>query len=133
MRLKSLLPLLLLSCLVSCINLRTDYPKITYYNLMGAPTIISTDFQIDASLQIRDVEVAGGIEGDYLYYSSENSSIKKLFYHRWITDISSVATDFFKRRYSELNVFQQGVINSSSAVIPDYTLELRLQQMDCVT
>ena len=128
-----ILIILLAFCLVSCIHLRTEYPKITYYNLSGSPTIISTDFQIDAALQIRDVEPASGIEGEYLYSSSENSQIKKYFYHRWITDISSVATDFFKRRYTELNVFQRGVINTSSAVLPDYILELRLQQMDCMS
>lgn len=117
--------------LASCINIRTEYPEITFYQLSGEPSIISTDMKIDAALQIRDAEVADGIDTDHLIAMSENAKIKKYFYHRWTTDVASLTTDFFKKRYTELNVFRNGVINASSAVIPDFYLELRLVQMDC--
>ncbi len=117
--------------LSSCINIRTEYPQLNFYKLTAEPSIISSDMKIDASVQIRDAEVADGIDTDHLFAIWDKDKMRKYYYHRWISDVSSLMTDFFRQRYSELNVFQRGVVNSSSAVIPNYFLELRLLQMDC--
>jgi ABC-type uncharacterized transport system auxiliary subunit len=117
--------------LQSCINIKSEYPPIEYYQLPEYPSILSKDMKLPASLQIRDCSSAEGIDSDHLFAIWDNGGIKRYFYHRWISDAPTLVNDFFKRRYSELNVFTNGIVNSSSLANPDYVLELRLLQMDC--
>ena len=133
MKKQFLLLVLIVLTFTSCINIRTDYPKIDYYKLDSFKSIISTDLKIDGVLQIRDCYTAEDIDTDHLYAIWDNKNIRKYFYHRWISDLPSLVGDFFKQRYSQLNVFKSGVVNSSSILAPDYSLELRLLQMDAIS
>lgn len=129
---KRLYPLfaLIVLTITSCINIRTEYPQIDYYKLESVKSVISTDLKIDGVLQIRDCHPAENVDTDHLYATWDNKNVRKYYYHRWVSDFPSLLTDFFKQRYSELNIFKSGVVNSSTILAPDYTLELRLLKMD---
>ena len=114
--------------LASCINIRTEYPQITFYQLSGEPSIISPDMKIDAALQIR-MRNTDGIDNDHLSRCLK-MKIKKIFLSPLDQRCCSLTTDFSKPLY-RTHVFRNVVINASSAVIPDFYLELRLVQMDC--
>ncbi len=131
-RIYTILVLIVLTC-TSCINIRTEYPKIDYYKLDSFKSVISTGLQIPGVLQIRDCYPAENVDTDHLYAMWDNKNIRKYYYHRWVSDFPSLLTDFFKQRYSQLNVFKSGVVSSSSILDPDYTLELRLLQMDAIS
>lgn len=112
--------------LSSC-SLRNDYPVISYYKLDSQPTSkINNASDIQASIMIRDVMVSTGNETDQIMATNDDGSIKKYFYHRWISDIPSLVTDFFRERYTKLGLFKEGIIKSASATVPNYILEVSL-------
>lgn len=115
----------------SCINIRTPYPEISYYQLEQMQSVVSKSLDLDAVLQIRDVVPAEHICTDHLFAMWDNKNIRKYFYHRWVSDVPYLIGDFFKQRYSNFNSFKKGVVNSSSVLNPDYFLELRLLDFNC--
>lgn len=108
-------------------GLRTEYPDIHYYKLNSYPeTKIKESAVFNASLLIRDVMVSSGDETDQIMTTNEDGSIKKYFYHRWISDIPSLISDFFRERYTKFGLFKGGISKSASAIIPDYILEITI-------
>lgn len=106
-------------------GLRTEYPEIHFYKLNSYPeSKIKESAVFDASLLIRDVMVSTGDETDQIMTTNEDGSIKKYYYHRWVSDIPSLISDFFRERYTKFGLFKGGISKSASAIIPDYILEI---------
>lgn len=106
-------------------GLRTEYPDIHFYKLNSYPeSKIKESAVFNASLLIRDVMVSTGDETDQIMTTNEDGSIKKYYYHRWISDIPSLLSDFFRERYTKFGLFKGGISKSASAIIPDYILEI---------
>ncbi len=123
----SLVLVIIISFIFTSCSFRTDYPSIKYYRLNSEPSSkIQPNASIDASLLIRDVMVSAGNETDQMMTTSDNGSITKYYYHRWISDIPSLVSDFFRERYTKFGLFKGGISKSASAIIPNYVLEISL-------
>jgi len=116
-------------CLSGCISIKSDYPTIEYYRLEQEPTKYRNIGTIPNALLIRDFTVSEEIDTERLIAVVDNTSVKRYFYHRWITDCSSIITDFVVKRYNEMNTFANGVIKSTSIIMADYILEGHILDM----
>jgi len=116
---------------LSCINLKDEYPKFHYYRFTQFPGQSSemSFGTLKGSLQIRDFTISEEIDNENLSAIYNKINVKKYFYHRWISNISDMVTEFIINRYSKLNIFEGGVIKSSSLIIPDYILEGQILDM----
>lgn len=128
---KYLLFLALIPLLSGCFSLRVDYPEINYYRLEQMPgkledVGIST---IHGSLLIRNFTASDEINSDHFLAIWDNGKVQKYYYHRWITNIAELVTDFIVTRYNNLRVFSDGAIKSGSMIKPDYLLEGSLLEM----
>ena len=111
--------------LQGCINVdfKGDYPEIEYYRLKQVDEISSNTGTVEGTLQIRDFSIGEELETNYLLALIDETTIKRYYYHRWITDCSSLITDFFINRFNSIDAFKGGIINSSSIIQPDFILE----------
>jgi ABC-type uncharacterized transport system auxiliary subunit len=109
--------------LSGCINIKSEYPQIDYYRLNQEPTTFKNTATIEGILQIRNFVVNEQFESNYLLVMKDDNSIQKYYYHRWITDISSMITDFVITRFNNMKSFSGGVIRASGMLTPDYILE----------
>ncbi len=114
---------LLLAMLSSCINLKDEYPDITYYSLNDIQSNISEIKQVDGALLIRNFSISSEFDTKHLLANWDSKRVQKYYYHRWISDISDMTTDYIFNRISKLKVFSNGAISSTSMIIPDYILE----------
>ena len=85
--------LLLICC--SCINLKSTYPEIQYYRLSQEPLTLKNLGKINATLMIRDFVSSGELDTEHLIALWDNTRLQKYYYHRWLTDVSALMTDFF--------------------------------------
>lgn len=117
-----IIPLILVS-VNSCINIKSDYPQIQYYRLNQEPTKLKNIGKIEGSLQVRAITISEEFKYDNLLALWDSSYIQMYYYHRWIANPDALVTDFIINRLNNLNVFKNGVLNSSSIAVPDYILE----------
>jgi len=120
---------MLLFVLTSCINIKSDYPSIEYYRLkqMDNPNINTGT--MNGLFQIRDFTIGVELETNYLLALWDDNTIQRYNYHRWIGNCSEMITDFFITRYNNNNAFSEGVIPSSSVLIPKYVMEGQVLDM----
>ncbi|HPI20971.1 MAG TPA: ABC-type transport auxiliary lipoprotein family protein [Candidatus Kapabacteria bacterium] len=120
---------LLFVCLTGCISIKSDYPATEYYRLEQEQTKYRNIGTIPNALLVRDFTLSEEIDTDRLIAVVDNTSVKRYFYHRWITDCSSLITDFIVKRYNEMNTFANGVVKSTSIIMADYILEGHILDM----
>lgn len=106
-----------------CINIKSDYPQIQYYRLNQEPTKLKNIGKIEGSLQVRAITIGEEFKYDNLLALWDSSYIQMYYYHRWIANPDALVTDFIINRLNNLNVFKNGVLNSSMIAVPDYILE----------
>lgn len=121
-----ILPLLFL---FGCINLREPYPKIEYYNLVQEESLLKGLPSKEPVVMVRRVQVNESYDTPHLLVYSEANSVRRLYYHRWISDISTISTDFFITRINKSGLLKQGIVRSGSIAIPDYIIEPQLIDM----
>lgn len=107
----------------SCINLKSDYPDIQFYNISPDFDSIKSDFQIPGSIFIRQFSSGNAYDTDYFIASTGENKIKKYFYHRWTDNFNNLATDYFIQTFTRKKIFSDGVYESTSYIIPDFVLE----------
>ena len=119
------------SCLVqSCISLKSDYQPTSYYRLQQPSTSIQTADTLPGTLYIRTFTTNEEYNNDHLlYYTDDVRQVDYYVYHRWISEMPDLVTDFIANRYIEKNVFRTGVVQSSSTLIPNYILEGKVLEM----
>jgi len=118
--------------LSGCFSITTKYPPIEYYKLHQEPVSAKNLGKTDVTLMIRDFTIATELDNESLWAQWDNSKVQIYYYHRWITNISEMITDFFHQRYSNLHVFMGGVVKASSWIVPDYILEGNVLEMTAV-
>lgn len=119
----TILLLLVLFFVGSCINLKEPYPQINYYKLLADKSSIENIGSLDKTLMIKDLTASSEIETTHLLALWDNEHIQRYYYHRWITDAPSMITDFINNIFSKNDYFNKGVVMSSSMAVPDYILE----------
>lgn len=122
-----------LAIVLSACSFRTDYPEIRYYKINSEPSSkIKEDATLDASVLIRDVMVSTANETDQIMTMNDDGSINKYYYHRWISDIPTLLSDFFRERYTKFGLFKGGISKSASAIIPNYIMEITLLEFQSI-
>lgn len=111
------------------VDFKSDYPEIEYYRLKQVDEISSNTGSIDGTLQIRDFSIGDELETNYILALTDETEIKRYYYHRWITDCSDLVTGFFINRFNTIDAFKGGVINSASIVPPDFVMEGQIVEM----
>ncbi len=128
---KLVLLFLFISIIPSCINLKDEYPEFHFYRLTQFPGS-SSEMNLGTtkgSLQVRDFTASEEIDDESLTAIYDKIKVKKYFYHRWISNLSDMFTEFIINRYSKVNVFEGGVIRPGSLIIPNYILEGQILDM----
>lgn len=113
----------------SCINFKSEYPEINYYTLEFKDEYFKEVKKIPVSMQIRDFSTSRSYNSTKLTVRNSESAVKRLYYHRWISDPNDLITDFLINTYSKYNVFTKGIFSSSAISVPDYMLEGHLIEM----
>lgn len=130
LKMRIIIIIVLIFQLSSCVDIIQQHPKTDYYSLKFYETDIGVGSQIPGTILIKDVEFPANLESIYLTSVSENSSIKKHHYHRWIDYPSVLVTDFIKSRFNSFEAFSGSVIGASSSIYPDYILEISIIKFD---
>jgi ABC-type uncharacterized transport system auxiliary subunit len=126
---KLVLCILTILTLNSCVNLREPYPKIDYYSISQETSLLTNLPVKDAKLMVRRVLVNESFDTPHILIKTELSGVQKFFYHRWISDVSTMTTDFVITRLNQCGLFKNGVLRNSSLAIPDYFVEIQIIDM----
>jgi ABC-type uncharacterized transport system auxiliary subunit len=118
--------------LSGCLNLRTEYPDVKYYELKQTPVSISKIDTIPGALQIRHINISGEFDSDAILARWGETRVQRYNYHRWISNVSGLVTDYLVERYSRAGAFSNGVIKPTSMILPDYILEGQVIEMIAV-
>ncbi|MFP4527404.1 MAG: ABC-type transport auxiliary lipoprotein family protein [Candidatus Kapaibacterium sp.] len=124
--------ILLLVITTGCINVRTEYPAISYYELQKQPISLEKIDTVPGALQIRQFDVVSEFDTDAILARLGPTEVERYNYHRWITDLSSMVTDYILSRYSRAGAFTNGIIGATSMIVPDYILEGQVLEMIAV-
>ncbi|MBX3043583.1 MAG: hypothetical protein KIT33_03280 [Candidatus Kapabacteria bacterium] len=120
------IPLIILA---GCINLREPYPVINYYELKQEPTLLKNLPVLEQTVMIRRVFVNETFDTPHFLISTPPNNVERLFYHRWISDVSTLATDFVATRINQSGLLKHGVLKSGSIALPEYIVEPHLIEM----
>jgi ABC-type uncharacterized transport system auxiliary subunit len=105
-----------------CINLREDYPEITYYSLepsKGEPA----RSKVDGVLQVRPFGGSNLISSRRFIVEKSVGGFDKFYYHRWSDDFQELFTWAVINDMSARKAFTGGVVNQGTALVPNYILE----------
>lgn len=111
-----------------CINIKSDYPDISYYTITPDKDSLISDYMIDGSVLVRAFDISNSYDTDYITVMAEKK-VKKFFYHRWADNFDKLATDYIIQAFIEKNLFSKGVYSTSTYVVPDYILEAYIIQV----
>jgi len=113
--------------LAGCVSIRTEYPDITYYHLIQQPLQSSLrQYRFPASLWIRLLSVDAEFATDRFVILYPEGTVKRLFYHRWAAEPSSLITDAVARRLIRYGSFTNGIFRERVLMSPRYLLEGRI-------
>lgn len=118
--------LLIFIILNGCINIKSDYPDIKYYQLSQPEQAKLDIYKTDGLLLIRDINIESGAYGSQIIANWDKKRVQKYFYHRWIDDIDLLIRDFFVLRINNSGLFKNGVEKTIRSVIPDYMLDISI-------
>ena len=126
---KKLLVFCFCCTLASCISLKTEYQKTSYYRLTQQPTMIKNIEPLTGTLLIRPVNVDGEFDTDKLMQMNGENELQPYNYHRWASDISELATNFIVNWFSDYHTFTGGVVSTASISTPTYIMESRISEI----
>ncbi|HRS02236.1 MAG TPA: hypothetical protein P5545_06775 [Bacteroidota bacterium] len=108
--------------LSGCINIKSDYPEITYYELT-VPKVEPAKTKVQNTLMVRDFK-APYISSPRIFMVEKSSGeFEKLFYYRWANDFDILFNGVLLNYLSKSEAFLGGVVSSNSSLIPAYILE----------
>lgn len=120
------LAIVLAASLQSCVNFRTEYPKIQYYSLQQLPFTFRSIASMDVLIAFKDFRVPAELETNSLMTKWKDGRVQKYYYFRWSSDYSEMISDFIFARFNLSGGFSKPVVYTSSMVIPDYYLDCQV-------
>lgn len=120
---------LLLCCLSSCISIKSEYPEITYYNLQAIQPAQPVKQALNGVLLVRQFLSHAEYSGENMLLDRGNNEIDRLYYHRWVDEPATLVSDMLVQRCLETELFQGGVVQGASQVLPDYFVEGRVIEL----
>ncbi|HOV91759.1 MAG TPA: hypothetical protein PLC04_01600 [Candidatus Kapabacteria bacterium] len=106
----------------SCINIKSDYPEITYYELT-APKVEPTKVKVQNTLMVREFKAPYISSPRIFMVEKPSGEFEKLFYYRWANDFDILFNGVLLNYLSKSEAFVGGVVSSNSSLIPSYVLE----------
>jgi ABC-type uncharacterized transport system auxiliary subunit len=129
---KIFISILILLSLSACIDIKSDYPKISYYGLTQSKTETGVGSHIPGTLLVKDIKFPGQFDTQFIIENFEESKVKKYHYHKWADLPSVLVSDFVRARLNLFEAFTGSIIEPGSKVYPDYILEINYLQYDAV-
>ena len=108
--------------LTSCINIKSDYPEIAYYEI-DVPNVNVSKIKIQNTLMIRDFKAPFLSSPRIFMVEKSTGNYEKLFYYRWANNFDILFNGVLLNYLSKSEAFIGGVVTSYSSLIPAYTLE----------
>lgn len=108
--------------ITSCVNIRSDYPEITYYEL-EIPSVETSKVKVQNTLMVRDFKAPFLSSPRIFMVEKSTGDYEKLFYYRWANNFDILFNGALLNYLSKSEAFNGGVVTSYSSLIPAYTLE----------
>jgi ABC-type uncharacterized transport system auxiliary subunit len=120
--------LVLMGCVAnSCISLKSDYPKTSYYRLAQKPLASKpTPLATKESVLVKTFSIDNEIDTDHILALNGATEVQRYQYHRWIGDLRELATAYVANRLQSSEVFAGGVYTEATSLLPSIELEARL-------
>lgn len=112
--------------LQSCINFRTDYPKIKYYSLQQLPFTFRSIASLDALIAFKDFRIPSELETNSIVAKWKDGRVQKYYYFRWSSDYLEMISDFIFARFNLSGGFSKPIVYASSMVLPDYFFDCQV-------
>lgn len=111
----------------SCINIKSELPKISLYRLKQESTqgTNAAAVIIDKSIFIENFASNMTLASEKIVVIENEVNLKKYDYHQWTIPLDEMMTDFTIDRINRYKSFKKGVVNSVS-MLPDLILEARI-------
>ncbi len=117
------LVVLLLGFLSGCFNIRTKYFETKYYSLQQEEFSFRNIATVDASIFLVELKVPSLLDGNSMFQILKDGSVKKYFYHRWISEYEEMISDFIISRINLSKAFSEPVRKDVSLLVDsDYFL-----------
>jgi ABC-type uncharacterized transport system auxiliary subunit len=119
--------LLSLGCLTSCVSLRSEYPKTTFYRLDQKPVQVAS-MTVTEGLSVKPFSIDSEFDTDHIITLVSATETQPLHYNRWASDPQELLTAYIANRIQQSGFFTKGVFTPSSSVVPVYQLEGRISE-----
>lgn len=118
---------LFLNSLTSCVSLRSEYPKTTFYRL-DPKTVQAASMTITEGLSVKPFSIESEFDTDHIIMLASATETQPLHYHRWASEPQELLTAYIANRIQQSGFFTKGVFTPSSSVVPVYQLEGRISE-----
>jgi ABC-type uncharacterized transport system auxiliary subunit len=116
----------------SCVSLKSEYPRITYYRLAPKP-IVPMDSRINDILLVKTFSIDSEFDTEHLLAivpsstgSGADTEVQRYHYHRWISEPRELVTSYVVNRIQASSLFAGGVFIEHSTITPTVELEGRI-------
>ncbi len=127
--------------LTSCISLKSDYPKITYYRLpqktvqKGTPAGSATSSALSAdamrlseTLLVKTFTIDTEFDTEQILALNGTSEIQPYNYFRWIAEPRELVTAYVVNHLQASGNFVGGVMTETTSVAPTLQMECRIAE-----
>ncbi len=129
LKLSRIILLLVILSLNGCFSIKSSYPEIEYYKFTQEKSSLNNFGKMEGLLEVRDFKASADIQAPNLVAIWDNQKVQLYYYHRWLTDVWLMVSDFLINRYNNYQAFSKGVIKSSIYSRPDYVLEGQILEL----
>jgi ABC-type uncharacterized transport system auxiliary subunit len=114
-----------MSGLVSCVSLRSEYPKTTFYRL-EQKAVQAASMTVTEGLLVKPFSIDSEFDTDHMITLVNATEMQPLHYNRWASEPQELLTAHITNRIQQSGFFTKGVFTPSSSVVPMYQLEGRI-------
>jgi ABC-type uncharacterized transport system auxiliary subunit len=134
--------------LTSCVTIKSEYPKTSYYRLSSKPLEASAEAAHTEVLMVKSFSVDSEFDTDHLLALNpsvagatagasagasagaggavSSAEMQKYNYHRWISEPRELVTAYTVNRLQASQAFTGGVFTEATSVLPTLELEGRI-------
>lgn len=111
-----------------CVNIKSEYPDITYYKLTQTPihTTEAASFIVNKNIYIKPFAINSSLETSKIVVSEDDFTVKRYNYHLWAAPLNELLTDFTITRINRYGIFKKGVSTSIYSTTNDFILECNI-------
>ncbi len=122
--------------LTSCISLKSDYPKITYYRLpqktvqkgIPAGSAVSSVLSVREILLVKTFTIDTEFDTEQILALNGTSEIQPYNYFRWIAEPRELVTAYVVNHLQASGNFVGGVMTETTSVAPTLQMECRIAE-----